>query len=179
MISMPAEKRKLREALRLGTKTLILQEVRLLRLERTFTPHVIIEQMSQSIQETKARIVKMAKPMPQKERTVLLKKMIREALDEEIDRGIQLRKVRCIRCLHGRFYDEAGVAHENLPVGTSGIRAIGCDRMRPALRKECRRFVEQSMATSLEDYLNEVTLLYEFREVLDRIKEVWKDYLSR
>jgi hypothetical protein len=176
---MPVEKRELREALRLGTKTLILQEVRLLRLERTFTPHVIIEQMSQSIQETKKRIVKMAKPMPQKERTVLLKKMIREALDEEIDRGIQLRKVRCIRCLHGRFYDEAGTAHQNLPIGTSGIQAIGCDRMRPALRKECRRFVEQSMATSFEDYLNELTLLYEFSEVLDRIEEVWKDYLSR
>jgi len=28
----------------------------------------------------------------------------------------------------------------------------------------------------LDNYLNEITFLYEFREVLDRMEEIWKDY---
>jgi hypothetical protein len=40
--------------------------------------------------------------------------------------------------------------------------------------------VEMSTATSLDQYLNEMTLLYEFRDVISRIEEVWRDYfLSR
>ena len=162
----------------MGIKTLILQEVRLLRLERSFTPHIIVEQMSQSIGEIKESIVKLAKPMTQKERAVLLKRMIRESVNEEIDRAIQLRKTKCIRCLHGRFYDEVGTAHVNLPVGTRA-KTIGCDKLQPSLRKSCRRFVETSMATSLDDYLNEMTFLYEFRDLINRIEEVWEDYLQK
>ena len=176
---MAPKEREIREALKLGVKTLILQEVRLLRLERSFTPHIIVEQMSQSIGEIKESIVKLAKPMTQKERAVLLKRMIRESVNEEIDRAIQLRKTKCIRCLHGRFYDEVGTAHVNLPVGTRA-QTIGCDKLQPSLRKSCRRFVETSMATSLDDYLNEMTFLYEFRDLINRIEEVWKEYfLSR
>ena len=176
---MTLAKRELQEGLKLGIKTLILQEVRLLRLERTFTPHFIIEAMTQSIQETKERIVKLAKPIVQKERAPLLKRMIHKAVDEEIDRAIELRNVRCIRCLHGRFYDETGMAHETLPTGASPAQEIGCDRVRPSLRKACRRFVENSAATSLEDYLNEITLLYQFKEVIERINEIWEDYLRK
>ena len=175
---MPIKDKELREAIKLGVKTLILQEVRLLRLERSFTPHIIIEEISHSIQDTKREIVKLTKTMAQKERTVLLKKMIRQAVDEEIDRAIQLRKTRCIRCLHGRFYDEAGTAHAGLPVRTRA-ETIGCDKLRPSLRKSCRRFVEMSKAASLDQYLNEMTLLYEFRELIDRIEEIWKEYLTR
>src|SRR4030042_6031294 len=102
---MPLKEKELRETLKLGIQTLILYEVRLLRLERTFTPHIIIDEMSQSIQETKKEIAKLTKMMAQKERAVFLKKMIRRAVDEEIDRAIGLRKTKCIRCLHGRFYD--------------------------------------------------------------------------
>ena len=103
--------------------------------------------------------------------------MIRQAVDEEIDRAIALRKARCIRCLHGRFYDETGTPYVNLPVKT-GAKTIGCDKLQPSLRKSCRRFVEMSMAASLDDYLNEITFLYEFRNVLNRIEEIWKDYLT-
>src|SRR4030066_1619579 len=136
---MASKKKELREVLRLGIKTLIIQEVRLLRLERSFTPHIIIDEKSHSIQYTKKEIVKLTKAMAQKERAALLRKMIRQAVDEEIDQAIQLRKTRCIRCLHGRFYDEAGTAHANLPVKTRA-EAVGCDKLRPSLRKSCRRF---------------------------------------
>jgi hypothetical protein len=33
------------------------------------------------------------------------------------------------------------------------------------------------MAASLDDYLGEITFLYEFREVVSRMEEIWKDYL--
>lgn len=174
---MPVKEKELKEAIKLGIKTLIIQEVRLLRLEHSFTPHIIIDEMSQSIRGTKGEIVKLAKAIAQKERTVLLKKMIRQTVDEEIDRAIELRKTRCIRCLHGRFYDEAGKAHVTLPVKTRA-KTIGCDKLQPSLRKSCRRFVETSQTVSLEGYLNEMTLLYKFRELINRIEEIWKDYLT-
>ena len=176
---MPAKDRKLREAMRLGIKTLIVQEVRRLRLERTFTPHFIVDEMSYSIQDTKNEIVRLTKAMAQKERAVLLKRMIRQAVDEEIDRAIRLRGTKCIRCLHGRFYDERGIPHLNLPTGTVEVRMVGCDKLQPSLRKNCRRFVETARGAFLEDYLNEITLLYEFRELIGRIEEIWKDYLTK
>lgn len=174
---MPVKDKELREALKLGIRTLVIQEVRLLRLERSFTPHLIINEMSHSIQDTKKEIVKLTKSIAQKEKAVLLKKMIRRAVDEEVDRAIELRKTKCIRCLHGRFYDEAGAAHASLPLKTRA-ETIGCDKLRPNLKKSCRRFVETSQAASLEDYLNEMTLLYEFRDVISRIEEIWKGYLT-
>lgn len=173
---MASKKKELREVLRLGIKTLILQEVRLLRLERTFTPHIILDEISRSIQDTKREIANLAQTIDRRERAVLLKRMIREAVDEEIDRAIRLRKNKCIRCIHGRFYDGSETAHMNLPLGISRVQTIGCDKLQPSLRKSCRRFLETSMAISLEDYLNEMTLLYEFREMIDRINEVLKDY---
>ena len=105
---MPVRDKELRKAIKLGIRTLIIQEVRFLRLERSLTPHIIIDGISQSIRETKKEIIKLTRTMAQKERTVFLKRMIRQAVDEEIDRAIQLRKTRCIRCLHGRFYDGDG-----------------------------------------------------------------------
>jgi hypothetical protein len=175
---MPPKEKELRETLKLGIKVLILQEVRLLRLERDFTPHIIIEEMSRSIQDAKKEIARLAKPFGLKERATLLNRMIRQAVDEEIDRAIKLRKTKCVRCLHGRFYDEAGTAYVNLPVKTRA-ETIGCDKLRPSLRKSCRRFVENSMANSLEDHLNEMTLLYEFRDVINQIEEIWKDYFIK
>jgi hypothetical protein len=175
---MPVKEKELKGAIKIGIKTLIIQEIRLLRLERTFTPSLIIDEVSHSIQESKKEIVRLTKAMAQRERAALLRKMIRQTVDEEIDRAIELRKTRCVRCLHGRFYDEAGTAHATLPVKTTA-EAIGCDKLRPSLRKSCRRFVEMSTATSLDQYLNEMTLLYEFRDVIDRIEEVWKDYFKQ
>jgi hypothetical protein len=175
---MPVQGKELKRAIKIGIKTLIIQEVRLLRLERSFTPHIIIDEMSHSIQDTKREVVKLTKAVAQKERAALLRRMIRQAVDEEIDQAIELRKTRCVRCLHGRFYDEAGTAHVNLPVKTRA-QTIGCDKLRPSLRKSCRRFVEMSTAASLDLYLNEMTLLYEFRELIDRIEEIWKDYFTK
>lgn len=175
---MPVKDKELREAIKLGIKTLIIQEVRLLRLEQAFTPHVMIDEMSQSIRQTKKGIVRLTRAMAQRERTVLLKRMMRQAVDEEIDRAIQLRKTKCVRCLHGRFYDEVGTAHAGLPVKTRAEK-IGCDKLRPSLRKSCRRFVEMSKAASLDQYLNEMSLLYEFRELIDRVEEIWKEYLTQ
>jgi hypothetical protein len=176
---MQLKDKELREAIKLGIKTLIVQEVRLLQLEHSFTPHIIIEEMSQSIQDTKKEIIKLSEAIAQRERAVFLKKMIRQAVDKEIDRAIELRKTKCIRCLHGRFYDEEGTAYSNLPVGVHQALTVGCDQLRPDLRKRCRRFVEISMGSSLERHLHEVTLLYEFREMMDRIEEIWKDYFAQ
>jgi len=176
---MLARKNALREGLKVGIRTLILQEVRLLRLGRAFTPHLIVDAMSQSIQETKREIFKLTRTMDGKERKVLLKRMICQVVDQEIDRGIRLRGTKCIRCLHGRFYDETGTGHLDLPIGASKAQRIGCDKPQPALRKKCRRFVEIARSASLEDYLHEMTLLYEFRETIDRIEEIWKGYLTR
>ncbi len=175
---MPVKDKELREAIKLGIRTLIVQEVRLLRLEHSFTPHVMTDEMSRSIGETKKEIVKLTRTMAQKERATLLKRMIRQGVDEEIDRAIQLRKTRCVRCLHGRFYDESGTAHMELPVKTRAEK-IGCDKLRPSLRKSCRRFVDMSKAASLEEDLNEMSLLYEFRELIGKFKEVWKEYFTK
>ncbi len=175
---MPVPQKDLKRAIQIGVKTLVIQEVRRLRLEHAFTPDFIVEEMARSIRETKREIAKLAKPLSQKEKASLLRRMIRQAVDEEIDRAIEFRKTRCVRCLHGRFYDEAGTAHASLPVKTRA-ETVGCDKLRPGLRKSCRRFVQMSTAASLDHYLNEMTLLYEFRDVIDRIEEVWKDYLIK
>ena len=175
---MPVRERELKEAIKMGMKSLILQEVRLLRLEHTFTPPLVMNEVFHSIQDTKKGIVKLTKTMAQKERAILLKRMIRQAMDEEIDRAIALRQTRCVRCLHGRFYDEAGAAHVGLPIKTRA-ETVGCDKLQPSLRKSCMRFAEISTAASLDQYLNEMTLLYEFRDLIDRIDEIWKDYLIK
>jgi hypothetical protein len=175
---MPVREKELKETVKMGIKTLILQEVRLLRLEHTFTPPVIMDEISHSIRDTKREIVKLARAMAQKERATLLKRLIRQTVDEEIDRAIELRKTRCVRCLHGRFYDEAGAAHAGLPIKTRA-ETVGCDKLQPSLRKSCRRFAEMPTAASLDQYLNEMTLLYEFRDVISRIDEIWKDYLTK
>jgi hypothetical protein len=176
---MLSKKNESRDTLKLAIKTLILQEVRVLRLEQGFTPHIVIDEMSRSIQETKKTVIKLTRAMKDKENAALLKRMILQTVSEEIDRAIQLRKTKCIRCHHGRFYDEEGTAHLNLPVGVHRAQTIGCDKLRPNLRKSCRRFVETSRTISLEDYLNEMTLLYEFRELIDQIEEIWKGYLKK
>ncbi len=177
MFMEPKEK-EVRQALKIGIQTLILQEVRLLRMERSFIPAIVTEEMSHSIVGTKKEIVKLARAIAQKERAALLKRMIRRAIDDEIDRAIEMRKTRCIRCLHGRFYDKKGRGYVGLPVETQA-ETIGCDKLRPSLRKSCRRFVEMSIANSLEDHLNEMTFLYEFRDVVNRIEAIWEDYLKK
>ena len=152
---MAIKNKELMEAIKLGVKTLILQEVRLLRFEQGFTPNVVTDEMSRSIEETKRTVIKLTRTMDQKKRTTLLKRTIRQALNEEIDRAIQLRKTKCIRCLHGRFYDEEGTAYSSLPVGVHQAQTFGCDQLRPDLRERCKRFVEISVGSTLERHLHE------------------------
>ncbi len=172
---MPLNK-ELRKVLKYGVKTLVLQEVRYLRMERVFTPEIILDEVSRSIAETKREIVRLIRTMSPQERTFLLRRMVRQAVDEEIDRAIQLRKNRCLRCIHGRFYDRSETAYSSLPLDEKLTKAFGCDELQPALRKTCIRFVEVSTAHSLEDYLEEMAFLYEFREMVDRMEEIWKEY---
>lgn len=171
--------KELRRVLKLGIKTLVFQEVRLLRLGQVFTPEIVMDEISRSIEETKNEIVRLTKTLRYRERTALLRRMIRQVVDEEIDRAIQFRQKRCLRCIHGRFYDLLEVAYPCLPMDEKLPRSFGCDQMRPALRKTCRRFVEVSTAHSLGEYLDEITFLYEFREMIDQMEEVWKDYFLR
>jgi hypothetical protein len=169
-------KKEIRNALRMRIKTLIIQEVRVLQLERAYVPSFIIDEMAHSIQEAKRQIISLVRLIPSKERNVLIKRFIRQSIDEEIDQGIQVRKNKCIRCAHGRFYDEVGTPYVNLPIRITQVQTIGCDKLQPSIRKSCRRFVETARATSLEDYLDEMALLYEFRDMINRIEEIWKEY---
>ena len=174
---MPLDK-ELKRVLRLGVKTLVFQEIRFLRMGQVLTPEIVLGGISRSIEETKREIVRLTRRLSDKERTSLLRKMIQQAVDEEIDRAIQLRKNRCLRCIHGRFYDRSETAYSSLPLDEKLTKAFGCDELQPALRKTCIRFMEVSTAHSLEDYLNEMAFLYEFREMVDRMEEIWKEYLT-
>jgi len=75
---MPVKEKELKGAIKIGIKTLIIQEIRLLRLERTFTPSFIIDEVSHSIQESKKEIVRLTRTIAQRERAALLRKMIRQ-----------------------------------------------------------------------------------------------------
>lgn len=174
---MAPNQRETKKALRVGIKTLIIQEVRVLQLERAYVPSFIIDEMARSIQEAKRQVISLVRLMPSKERNALIKRLIRQSIDEEIDQGIQVRENKCIRCVHGRFYDEGGTPHVNLSIGITQVQTIGCDKLQPSLRKNCRRFVETARATSLEDYLSEMTLFYELREMFERFNELWEEYL--
>jgi hypothetical protein len=127
----------------------------------------------------KREIVRLTRTMDYKERISFLRRMIQQAVDEEIDRAIELRKNRCLRCTHGRFYDDAEVPYSNLPLNKNLAQAFGCDQLRPALRKTCRRFMETVTARPLGEYLDGIALLYEFREWLEQVEEIWKDYFTK
>jgi len=64
-----------------------------------------------------------------------------------------------------------------LPVGIRQAQIIGCVKIKPASKDRCRRFVEGATATSVEDYLSEMAVLYELQEIFERFKEIWEDYL--
>ncbi len=175
---MPINK-ELRRIIQFGIKRLVLQEIRLLSMEREFMPEIVRDEVSNSIEETKREIIRLTRTMNYQERTSLLKRMIQETVDEEIDRAIELRKNRCLRCIHGRFYDHSKVPYPNLPLNEELVQAFGCDQLRPGQRKRCQRFVETPTAHPLEAYLEGITLLYEFREWIGEIEEIWKDYFTK
>ncbi|MCX8116950.1 MAG: hypothetical protein N3G78_03320 [Desulfobacterota bacterium] len=158
--------------------TLVCQEVRSLKLRQVCSPEILREGIAQSVEETKRSIVRLIRSLDPKERNAILRKAIEEAVEEEVERAIELRRKRCFRCIHGRFYDRSERAYRILPLEEDRAQSFGCDQPQPTLLTKCERFVEVS-TTSLEDYLDELCLLYEFREKIEQIEELWQDYFLK
>jgi hypothetical protein len=174
-----AKKKDTKTSLRSAIQNLITQEIRFLQLERNLTPSFVSESISSFVEEAKKEVMRTTQGMDRGERAELTREMIREVIDEEIERAIQLRKTRCFRCVNIRFYDEKGAPHLNLPIGRRRVEVIGCEETDRDERERCQHFVETSMAISLEDYLDDMAILYELREMFDRFGEIWRDYLER
>jgi len=49
----------------------------------------------------------------------------------------------------------------------------------PTPRPSCQEFSERLGALPLEEYLSEIRFYYSVREMLDRLEEIWDDYLNR
>ena len=159
-------------------KVLILQEVRLLQMGRSLTPSFVISEIVRSIQETKGQVSTLVRFMSDKEREALVKKIIHQSLDEEIDQATELRRDRCLRCVHVRYFDGSGISHEEFLCRENNIRAFGCAIEGQTPGVHCMSFSESSKGVSLGDYLEQMTLLYELREMFDEMEEVW-EYLTR
>ena len=174
---MATKKRKSPDALEPAIKVLVLQEVRLLQMVPSFAPPVMIEEISRSIQEAKREISGMVGWISGEERNALIKKMLRKSLDEEIERAIELRQNRCLRCVHVRYHDIQGAAHADLPAGGIQIHGIGCavDGQTPGVH--CTHYTLSAHGVSFGGYLEQMTLLYKLREMFDEMEEVW-DYLN-
>jgi len=163
--------------LRSAIENLVCQEIRLLHFGRIQTPAFVLEELSASIRESKREVVLLTQSLTEKERAALIKKMVRDAVEEEIERTIQQRGIPCLRCTHLRYYDWELNSHEQFPMGTSRAVALGCDQLQPVSRVRCERFVEISAALSVMDYVEEMTLLYEIRDMFKKMKRIWEDYL--
>jgi hypothetical protein len=176
---MESRKKELREALKSVIKNLILQEVRVIQLGHSSPPPFILDEMVRSIEEAKREVMALVRWLPSGEREVLVKRLIRQSVDEEIDQAIRIRQKRCFRCVHVRYFDEEGTVHSNFPVGGERARVIGCEVISSPSGRECRSFVESSLAASLNDYLDEMSILYEVKEMFDRFERIWEEYLTK
>jgi hypothetical protein len=176
---MPKGKREFTDALKPRIKVLILQEVRLLQLEQSLSPRFMVEELTRSIQEVKRQVTGLVRLMAQEERNALIKKIIQQSLEEEIDRAADLRRNRCLRCVRVRYFDKGGTNHLSLPHGGE-LRAykIGCVIEGQAPGIHCTHFSQSSGGVSLEGYLEQMTLLYELREMFDKMDEIW-GYLTK
>jgi len=176
---METRKKELREALKSAIKGLIIQEVRVIQLEKSSAPLFVLDEMVRSIEEAKRRVTALVRLMRPKEREALIKRLIRQSVDEEIDQAIKMRQKRCFRCTHVRYFDEAGALHAAFPIGEERARVIGCEMISSPSGVECRTFTESSLAISIGDYLDEVSVLYEVRQTFDQFKKIWEDYLTK
>jgi hypothetical protein len=170
-------KKETEGTLKTAVENLINQEVRFLQLDRINPPSFILEEISLLIIESKREVVLLTESLPQKERERLIRKMIREAMEEEIERTVRHRGNPCLRCVHLRYYDWEMNPHERFPMGTQRARVIGCDRQQPVSRVRCERFIETPGSLSVLDYVDEMALLYEVREMFKKMKEIWEEYL--
>jgi hypothetical protein len=176
---MESRKKELREALKLAIKSLIIQEARVIQLEKSSSPPFVLDEMVRSIEEAKRRVSALVRLMRPKERETLIKRLIRQSVHEEIDQAIRVRQKRCFRCTHVRYFDEAGAPHAAFPIGGERARVIGCEMISSHSGDECRTFIESSLAISIGDYLDEVSLLYEVRQAFDQFEKIWEDYLTK
>ena len=176
---MPKGKRELNEALKPRIKVLILQEVRLLQFEQSLSPRFMVEELTRSIQEVKRQVTGLVRLMAQEERNALIKKMVQQSVEEEIDRAADLRRNRCLRCVRVRYVSKGGTNHLSLLHGGE-LRAykIGCVIEGQAPGIHCTHFSESSGGVSLEGYLEQMTLLYELREMFDEMDAIW-EYLTK
>lgn len=174
---MRSNKKELKKALKSTIENLVVQEIRLLQLARTHTPPFILEEMADSIKESKREVLLLTESLAQTGKTTLIKKMIREAVEEEIERTVQHRGNPCLRCTHLRYYDWELEPHENFPTGISRAKAIGCDRLQVVSRVRCERFIENPGAISVMDYVDDMNALYEMREMFEKMKKIWEEYL--
>lgn len=158
-------------------ENLVCQEIRLLHLTRIDMPSFVLEELSVSIQESKREVVLSSRSLAEKERTARIKRMVRDAIEEEIERTVQQRGIPCLRCTHLRYYDSELNPHEQFPMGTRRAMALGCDRLQPVSRVRCERFAEIPAALSVIDYVEQMTLLYEVREMFRKMGKIWEDYL--
>ena len=164
------------EALRSAIKALIIQEVRLLRTEQVHPSPFVIREMKRSIHETKTRVIALVRSMDSDERNLLIKRMVDQSVEEEIDEAIEARKNKCLRYIHIRYFDETGTAHIRLPLRTGRARHIGCEKL-PAPGTQCQEFIEKWSAVPIEEYLGEMSFFYEVEEMFKRFDEIW-DYLT-
>jgi hypothetical protein len=176
---MDSRKKELREALKLVIKSLIIQEIRVIQLEQSSPPPFVLDEMVRSIEEAKRQVIALVRLMRPRERETLIKKLIRQSVDEEIDQAIRVRQKRCFRCVHVRYFDEAGAPHSAFPFGEERARVIGCEVISSPSGVECRNFVERSLAISIGDYLDEMSIFYEVKEMFDQFEKIWEDYLTR
>ena len=176
---MEARKKELREALKSAIKGLIIQEVRVIQLEQSSLPPFVRDEMVRSIEEAKRQVIDLVRLMRPRERETLIRRLIRQSVDEEIDQAIRVRQKRCFRCVHVRYFDEAGVSHAAFPIGEERARVIGCEMISSPSGVECRSFIETALAISIGDYLDEVSVLYEVRQMFDQFERIWEDYLTK
>ena len=172
-----SNKKEMKEALKPEIENLVGQEIRLLQFGRVHTPSFVLDELSVSIRGSKREMAHLTESLTQKERATLVKKMIREVLDEEIERMVKQRGNPCLRCIHMRYYDWELTPHAAFPLGTERARAVGCDRHQAVSRVRCERFIETPGAFSVVDYVDELTLLYEMREMFKKMREIWEEYV--
>jgi len=176
---MESRKKALREALKSAIKSLVIQEVRVIQLEQSSLPPFVRDEMVRSIEEAKRQVNDLVRLMRPGERETLIKRLIRQSVDEEIDQAIRVRQKRCFRCTHVRYFDEAGSPHSTFPVGKERARVVGCEMVSSPSGVECRSFTESSLAISIGDYLDEMGIFYDVKEMFDQFERIWEDYLTK
>jgi len=176
---MESGKKELREALKLVIKGLIIQETRRAQLEQSCSPSFVLDEMLRSIEEAKREVIALVRLMRPRERETLIKRLIRQSVDEEIDQAIRVRQKRCFRCVHVRYFDEAGAPHSTFPIGEERARVIGCEMISSPSGVECRSFIESSLAISIGEYLDEMSIFYEVKEMFDQFERIWEEYLTK